>query len=185
MQHIYYSFILLLDLSSNRSLNSEPQMHSQSQIRSPSRDRYLLEEVLVVAQQHPFYNSSIRFPPTSQELLSLLQDPPVTLSKLELQSFPVVSKADISHTIQRLCESVERENTFKRAVYFSVTGGGSGMSMPLPFVTDSRENRTQRRIYGELLSQLRVIQEGDVAISIQNCGFLYRYDSIGLWRKVF
>ncbi|PVH93514.1 hypothetical protein DM02DRAFT_695764 [Periconia macrospinosa] len=139
-----------------------------------AQDRYLLEEVLVVARQHPFYNSSIRFPPTAQEVVSLIRDPSVTLSKLELQSFPVISKAGLNPIIQRLCESRERENTFKHAAYFSMTGGGSGKGMPMPFVTDSWENRTQRRIYGELLSQLRIIEPGDVAISINKCGFIYR-----------
>lgn len=77
--------------------------------------------------------------------------------------------------IERLVKDHSRDNTYRRSVYTSVTGGGSG-SQTLFFATDVLENRVHRANFGRLLRNTGVIKDDDWVLSTHWGGHLYRYD---------
>ncbi|KAM0232071.1 hypothetical protein ACHAPO_008105 [Fusarium lateritium] len=74
-----------------------------------------------------------------------------------------------------LVNDVSPENTYRRNVYTSVTGGGSTLSRPLFFATDALENRRHRAYFGEFLNKTGLIESGDWVVTIHCGGSLYRY----------
>lgn len=77
------------------------------------------------------------------------------------------------HTIQRLVDDTNPDNTFRRSVYASVTGGGFS-PRPLFFATDVYENRKHRAHFGKFLKTIGVIKPGDWAVTTHTAGELYR-----------
>lgn len=77
------------------------------------------------------------------------------------------------NTIRRLVDDVRPENTYRHAMYASITGGGSG-SKPLFFATDADENRNQRKQFGGLIKTCGIIRDGDWALTVHTTGELYR-----------
>lgn len=77
--------------------------------------------------------------------------------------------------IERLVKDNSPNNTYRRSVYTSVTGGGSG-SQALFFATDVLENRVHRANFGRLLHNTGVIDNDDWVLSTHWAGDLYRYD---------
>jgi hypothetical protein len=77
--------------------------------------------------------------------------------------------------IERLVKDDSPDNTYRRSVYTSVSGGGSG-SQALFFATDVLENRVHRSNFGRLLRNTGVIENDDWVLSTHWAGGLYRYD---------
>ncbi|KAG5659630.1 hypothetical protein KAF25_002189 [Fusarium avenaceum] len=121
----------------------------------PSHHGYSLQEVLAVARIHPFY-SDVEYPPDRNTV--------ETVTKQAATSYNV---------IERLVKDHSRDNTYRRSVYTSVTGGGSG-SQTLFFATDVLENRVHRANFGRLLRNTGVIKDDDWVLSTHWGGHLYR-----------
>lgn len=77
------------------------------------------------------------------------------------------------NTIQRLVNDTSPKNTYRHAIYASITGGGYG-AQPLFFATDSTENRYQRLLYGQLINTCGILRKGDWALTTHAAGELYR-----------
>lgn len=77
--------------------------------------------------------------------------------------------------IQRLINDTSFENSFRRSIYTSVTGGGGTSSSPLFFATNVYENRLHRSVFGRFLSKMGLIQVGDWVVTVHTAGELYRY----------
>lgn len=67
-------------------------------------------------------------------------------------------------------------NTFRHSTYISQTGGGGGGSQSLIFLTDSVENRAQRKACSNLLRKLNVFKASDCVLSMHSSGKMYRYE---------
>lgn len=65
------------------------------------------------------------------------------------------------------------ENTYRRSVYASTTGGGSG-GTPLFFATDVNEQRRQRALFGSFLNQIGLVKPEDWVLTLHSSGRLYR-----------
>ncbi|KAG8673603.1 hypothetical protein FPOAC1_006917 [Fusarium poae] len=164
---------------------------------------YSLADVLAVAKTHPFY-SDAKYPPTDEairaarEKASIQNSQPNYLSRslikplfnlfpftqqetstltpgeAELKARPLLHKHDLYDVIEKLVNDVSPENTYRRNVYTSVTGGGSTLSRPLFFATDALENRRHRAYFGEFLNKTGLIESGDWVVTIHCGGSLYR-----------
>ncbi|KAL9612965.1 MAG: hypothetical protein Q9167_002494 [Letrouitia subvulpina] len=162
---------------------------------------FSLSTVLSVARQHPFYNPTVRYPPTPEYISSLQkaskdeQDAEIQLSqqpllhKENLYQVPFPLNPNIPpfqpkanphipppsyKTIFRLTSDTHPTNTFRHSSYVSITGGGSGKSLPLLFVTSSSENTTQRLTIALLMESIAMVAPTDWVLNLHPSGFLYR-----------
>jgi hypothetical protein len=78
--------------------------------------------------------------------------------------------------VTRLFADNDPRNTFRHSTYISTTGGGGGGSQCLPFLTDSAENRAQRKACSDLLRKLNVLKANDCVLSMHTSGKMYRYE---------
>ncbi|KAF3920138.1 hypothetical protein AA313_de0202933 [Arthrobotrys entomopaga] len=131
---------------------------------------YSIREVIAVAKRHPFYNGSVEYPPSREEVQRILEE---DVADSDIQDFPLTSKADLYKTIERLVSDRSPENTFRHGCYLSITGGGFG-GMPMLFATDTKENRRHRAAAGALVKACGLIQLSDLVISLHSSGGLYR-----------
>ncbi|KAL6875920.1 hypothetical protein HDV57DRAFT_502453 [Trichoderma longibrachiatum] len=136
---------------------------------------YQLSEVLAIANVHPFYVAGSQYPPDQTVVQSLTKK--VKNEKEaendSLSSRPLIWKKDLYNTIQRLVNDTDPDNTYRRSVYASITGGGFG-SKPLFFGTDVYENRKQRAHFGRFLQTIGVLEPEDWALTTHCAGELYR-----------
>ncbi|KAF5626174.1 hypothetical protein F52700_8891 [Fusarium sp. NRRL 52700] len=110
---------------------------------------YSLTDVLAVARIHPFY-SSAKYPPGEVTIQNAREGAASKYERPDLKSWPLLRKPDF------------------------VTGGGGGVSKPLFFATDARENRRHRALFGEFLRKTGIIERGDWVLSTHHGGSLYR-----------
>lgn len=75
--------------------------------------------------------------------------------------------------IQRLVDDTSDANSYRQAVYVSITGGGFG-AKPLFFATDVYENRRHRARFGSFIRDMGIIEHGDWVLSTHCTGELYR-----------
>ncbi|KAF3907305.1 hypothetical protein ABW21_db0204017 [Orbilia brochopaga] len=147
---------------------------------------YTLKQVLSVAKVHPYYNSDVQYPPSAEDVRTILVDlskesngtsngaSNVTFSEdSALKSFPLISKERLYETITRLTADTSPQNTFRHGCYISITGGGSG-GMPMMFATDAGENRRHRLAAGALTRTCGLIDDTDFVLSLHSSGKLYR-----------
>ncbi|RVD83549.1 uncharacterized protein DFL_007934 [Arthrobotrys flagrans] len=135
---------------------------------------YSLKQVLAIAKVHPFYNPGIKYPPTQEEVIEIAN----SIDKndndgVNLSALPLATKETLYPTINRLWADDSPENSYRKAAYLSVTGGGSG-GKPMLFATDVFENRRHRAAAATLLRTCGVVEPGDVVFSVHACGYLYR-----------
>lgn len=78
-------------------------------------------------------------------------------------------------TIERLCADESVDNTYRRSSYVSITGGGSGTSLPMLFLTDSEENFNQRIAMGKLMKACKMVEPSDWVLNLHYSGNFYRY----------
>ena len=76
--------------------------------------------------------------------------------------------------IERLCNDVNPNNGFRRKSYISITGGGSGKSLPMLFLTDIEENRNQRISTARLIEACSMIEPSDWVLNMHPSGGFYR-----------
>ncbi|KAI9035029.1 uncharacterized protein KD926_004703 [Aspergillus affinis] len=141
-----------------------------------ARKTFPLAEILAVAKIHPFYNPSVVYPPDQEKIQSAVQSADTqSLEALRatFESLPLVSKKNLYHVIERLTKDLSPQNEYRRSSYVSITGGGSG-GLPLMFISDTRENRQQRAVFGEFLSTCGVIEPHDWILTTHASGYLYR-----------
>ncbi|KXG51202.1 uncharacterized protein PGRI_067740 [Penicillium griseofulvum] len=136
-------------------------------------DTYSLSEVIRVAKIHPFYNADQKYPPDAEAIHKALQSSPTKPEQTDLDLQPLLKKNDIYRVIKRLTNDTNPKNEYRRSVYISTTGGGSG-GLPLMFATDTKENRKHRAVFGEFLQTCRVIEPQDWVLTTHTSGFLYR-----------
>ncbi|OQE43299.1 hypothetical protein PENCOP_c003G06446 [Penicillium coprophilum] len=136
-------------------------------------DTYSLSEVIKVAEIHPFYNADRKYPPDPEAIHKALQYSSTESKQIDLHLQPLLRKDDIYRVIKRLTNDTDPRNEYRRSVYISTTGGGSG-GLPLMFATDTKENRKQRAVFGEFLKICKVIEPNDWVLSTHTSGFLYR-----------
>ncbi|KAE8145050.1 hypothetical protein BDV25DRAFT_134121 [Aspergillus avenaceus] len=74
------------------------------------------------------------------------------------------------------------QNEYRRSSYVSITGGGSG-GLPLMFLSDAKENRQQRAVFGEFLSTCGVVEPHDRIMTVHASGYFYR--SLDLMSEIF
>ncbi|KAE8380440.1 hypothetical protein BDV26DRAFT_302870 [Aspergillus bertholletiae] len=132
-----------------------------------------LREVLAVADIHPFYNPNVQYPPSPEALKSALELAHKQSEDSDLSSRPLVSKKDLYKAIARLTDDTSPQNEYRRSSYVSITGGGSG-GLPLMFMTDTKENRNQRTVFGEFLSTCGVVEPNDWILTTHVSGYFYR-----------
>ncbi|CEJ94149.1 hypothetical protein VHEMI09699 [[Torrubiella] hemipterigena] len=133
---------------------------------------YSLQNVLSVAKVHPYYNNSIEYPLSRDALREHIKKEAADTSS-DIAEWPLLRKKTLYNTIARLVDDIRPENTYRHAMYTSITGGGSG-SKPLFFATDADENRNQRKQFGGLIKACGIIRDGDWALTIHTTGELYR-----------
>lgn len=80
-------------------------------------------------------------------------------------------------TIERLCADENAENGFRLNSYISTTGGGSGRSIPMLFLTDAEENQNQRVAITLLMKACKMFEPSDWVLNLHTSGFLYRYST--------
>ncbi|KAK6837668.1 hypothetical protein RU639_001335 [Aspergillus parasiticus] len=134
---------------------------------------FSLKEVLAVAEIHPFYNPAVEYPPTPETIKSAIELADKRSTDIDLSSLPLVSKKDLYKAIARLTDDTSPQNEYRRSSYVSITGGGSG-GLPLMFVTDTKENRNQRAVFGEFLSTCGVVEPHDWILTTHASGYFYR-----------
>ncbi|CEJ87736.1 hypothetical protein VHEMI04499 [[Torrubiella] hemipterigena] len=132
---------------------------------------YSLQNVLSVAKVHPFFNDSIQYPLGKDALREYVKKEAAHAS--DIAEWPLLRKKTLYNTIARLVNDVRPENTYRHAMYASITGGGFG-SKPLFFATDADENRNQRKQFGRLIKTCGIIRHGDWALTVHAAGELYR-----------
>ncbi|KAJ5972719.1 uncharacterized protein N7479_002637 [Penicillium vulpinum] len=145
-------------------------------------DTYSLSEVIRVAEIHPFYNSDTKYPPDPEAIQKALQASPTEPKHTELSLQPLLKKNDIYRVIKRLTNDTNPRNEYRRSVYISTTGGGSG-GLPLMFATDTVENRKHRAVFGQFLNTCGVVEPHDWVLTTHTSGFLYR--SLDLISEIF
>lgn len=84
--------------------------------------------------------------------------------------------------IQRLSSDDSPQNDFRRSVYSSITGGGSG-GVPMLFLTDSIENRKHRYTAGRFLKTCGLVDPRDWILTVHVTGGFYR--SLDLLSEMF
>ncbi|CAF9908884.1 MAG: hypothetical protein GOMPHAMPRED_006346 [Gomphillus americanus] len=134
---------------------------------------YSLGQVLAIGQIHPFYNSEFEYPPNPEAVQTLQAQETEDADDIELNSFGILSKKALSRVTDRLINDLSPINTFRQREYMSLTGGGSG-SQPVPFMTDTLENRKQRTEFGQFLRRTGLVKDGDWLITVHYSGDLYR-----------
>lgn len=77
--------------------------------------------------------------------------------------------------IQRLIKDASPDNTFRRGIYTSITGGGGTGKAPLFFATDVHENRAHRARFGAFLRSVGLVSDTDWVVTVHTAGDLYRY----------
>ncbi|KAA8651451.1 uncharacterized protein ATNIH1004_000334 [Aspergillus tanneri] len=133
---------------------------------------YTLSDILAIAKVHPFY-SDTKYPPTREDLPSVLAASKNDGISVDLKSFPLTKKSTLYQEIARLTADTNPHNGYRQNTYISTTGGGSG-GPPMVFATDSGENRQQRATIGALMRAFRVIEPGDWVLSMHVSGSFYR-----------
>ncbi|KAI1424750.1 hypothetical protein F5Y12DRAFT_750787 [Xylaria sp. FL1777] len=136
-------------------------------------DVYSLQDVLAIAKIHPFYNQETKYPPDACAVRAARKRVAEQEVEVDLKLFPLLWKNDLYTTIERLVDDTSSENTYRRSVYASTTGGGYG-NKPLFFATDTDENRKQRATFGQLLRTIGVVIPGDWVLTVHSAGELYR-----------
>ncbi|GAB0132235.1 hypothetical protein EsDP_00000676 [Epichloe bromicola] len=131
---------------------------------------FSLQKVLAAGQIHPFYNSSVPYPP-SPERVKKLQEDARAGENLDLKSFKILQKDTLYDVNERLLDDLSPQNYFRHRAYVSLTGGGSG-SRPLCFITDVDENRKHRAEFGQFLQTTGLIQNGDWLLTTHYAGDL-------------
>ncbi|KAK6353573.1 hypothetical protein TWF696_005535 [Orbilia brochopaga] len=139
---------------------------------------YTLKQVLTVAKDHPYYNKDVKYPPSAEDVIRILdtiekQSDGTSHEDIDLRSFPLTPKDTLYETIQRLTADTSSENTFRHSCYISITGGGSG-GMPMMFATDAGENRRHRMAAGVLAKTCGLVEPTDFVMSLHSSGKLYR-----------
>ncbi|CEL00915.1 hypothetical protein ASPCAL00507 [Aspergillus calidoustus] len=132
-----------------------------------------LADVLAVAKIHPFYNEGVEYPPDQIAIQKALRLGAEQAKEITLESFPLLTKKDLYHVIDRLLKDPSTGNEFRRSAYLSTTGGGSG-ALPLMFATDTIENRRHRADFGGFMRACQVIDSGDMVLTTHTSGHLYR-----------
>ncbi|CAG8928439.1 unnamed protein product [Penicillium salamii] len=144
-------------------------------------DYYSIRDILSVASRHPFYNREVQYPPNAKEIAQLL-DPQTQTAVPELRSLHLTQKEDLYEQIQRLSVDDSPQNDFRRSVYSSITGGGSG-GVPMLFLTDSTENRKHRLTAGRFLKTCGLVDPRDWIVTVHVSGGFYR--SLDLLSEMF
>ncbi|KAM3524049.1 hypothetical protein NHJ13051_004762 [Beauveria bassiana] len=134
---------------------------------------YSLHTVLAVAKKHSFYDQSVTYPPDIGVIKTIVEQSEADGQSGGLASWPLLHKKTLYSRIQRLINDTSPQNTFRQAIYASITGGGRG-AQPLFFATDVEENRLQRAEYGKLLARTGILKRGDWVVTVHSAGGLYR-----------
>ncbi|KAJ5641482.1 hypothetical protein N7490_005482 [Penicillium lividum] len=137
------------------------------------KDTYSLFEVLEVAKIHPFYNGNVEYPPGADTIHGVLERAAADHKEPNLDAFPLLQKEDLYEVIKRLTNDLNPQNHYRHSAYISTTGGGSG-GLPLMFATDSKENRTQRKVFGTLMRTCGMVESQDWVLTMHTSGYLYR-----------
>ncbi|CAH0050805.1 unnamed protein product [Clonostachys solani] len=134
---------------------------------------FSLEEVLAVAKRHPFYDPSVQYPPHKDAIRAIREQVAAQPSASGLSSQPLLWKSSLYKAIQRLVDDTSTQNTFRRGIYASSTGGGSSPE-PLFFATDVAENRQHRLAFGRFLGTAGLVTDRDWVVTIHPEGELCR-----------
>ncbi|BDD63644.1 hypothetical protein MAP00_008513 [Monascus purpureus] len=134
---------------------------------------FSLAEILAVAKIHPFYNPNAQYPPGAETIESAVHQAAKQSTDIDLSSVPLISKKDLYKVIARLTDDTSRQNEYRRSSYISITGGGSG-GLPLMFMTDARENRKHRAVFGKFIGTCRVAEPYDWILTTHCSGYFYR-----------
>ncbi|KAI6777649.1 uncharacterized protein J7T54_003818, partial [Emericellopsis cladophorae] len=140
---------------------------------------YSLSEILADADAHPFYAAEAEYPPDPRTLRDIQtqviekSDVAAGADSGHLQARPLLWKTNLYTAIQRLIADTSPSNTFRRGVYSSVTGGGSGPN-PLFFATDVHENRRHRAQFGAFIRRMGLLSDADWVVTLHMGGGLYR-----------
>ncbi|KAJ5781213.1 hypothetical protein N7457_006373 [Penicillium paradoxum] len=145
-------------------------------------ETYQIPEVLAVAQLHPFYVPSVKYPPDAETIKRAQDQARRNVEKFDLSSQGFLYKKDLFHTVDRLVNDLSPENTYRRSCYTSMTGGGSGGAQLL-FVTDVHENRRHRAYFGKFLKATGIVEETDWILTTHFEGHIYR--SMDLMAELF
>jgi phenylacetate-coenzyme A ligase PaaK-like adenylate-forming protein len=136
---------------------------------------YTLADVLAVADIHPFYDPDVQYPPDATIVQQARDRATETLSDvIQLKDRQLLWKKDLYTTIQRLISDTSPENTFRRGIYTSITGGGGTGKVPLCFATDVHENRAHRAKFGAFLRSMGLVSDKDWVVTVHQAGGLYR-----------
>ncbi|TQN66997.1 hypothetical protein CSHISOI_08452 [Colletotrichum shisoi] len=154
---------------------------SLSTLRSPyehltpaESDRaFSLADVLAIRSIHPFYSPHVLYPPNADAIRKARRRAARGAGEMDLKRQPLLWKKDLYTAIERLINDPSPRNTFRRSIYTSTTGGGSG-SKPLFFATDVHENRRQRALFGRFLRHIGLATEKDWIVTVHSAGNLYR-----------
>ncbi|KAK7215778.1 hypothetical protein V2G26_003781 [Clonostachys chloroleuca] len=134
---------------------------------------FSLEEVLAVAKRHPFYSPSVQYPPDKDAILAIREQVAAQPQPPNLLSQPLLWKSSLYKAIQRLVGDTSTQNTFRRGIYASSTGGGSSRE-PLFFATDVSENHHHRFAFGRFLGTVGLVTDKDWVVTIHPEGELCR-----------
>ncbi|KAL6712900.1 hypothetical protein ACLMJK_009455 [Lecanora helva] len=134
---------------------------------------YSIADVLNVAQIHPFYTPSVRYPPSPDEIAVAVQRNDRSASG-QLSRQPLLRKDRLYKTIERLYADTTPENHYRTNSYLSITGGGSGKSLPMVFLTDAEENQNQRLAMSQIMKAIKMVDRTDWVLNIHPGGLLYR-----------
>lgn len=137
-------------------------------------EAFSLAEILAVAKIHPFYNPDVQYPPGAEAIESAVYQAAKQSTDIDLSSLPLISKKDLYKVIARLTDDTSPQNEYRRSSYISITGGGSG-GLPLMFMTDARENRKHRAVFGKFIGTCRVAEPYDWVLTTHCSGHFYRY----------
>ncbi|KAJ9215857.1 hypothetical protein DTO166G4_2401 [Paecilomyces variotii] len=147
-----------------------------------AENTYCMADVLAIASIHPFYSNNT-YPPSSEELPTILERQRESPKDLKLSSFPLTRKDTLYKEIARLTTDCDPRNGYRRGTYISTTGGGSASGFPMVFATDSIENRQQRAVFGSFLRSCGIVGPGDWVLTMHSAGQLYR--ALDLMAEVF
>ncbi|KAF6804232.1 hypothetical protein CPLU01_16070, partial [Colletotrichum plurivorum] len=146
--------------------------HGPHQPSVPPSLAYSLAGVLSVAKIHPFYSRS-QYPP-DDDGVRVAREQGASITDADLTTQPLLRKKDLYTAIERLVNDTSAQNTYRRNVYTSVTGGGSTNSKHLFFATDALENRRHRAYFGQMLRDLGLIKPGNWVVKTHATSDLYR-----------
>ncbi|KAJ0161858.1 hypothetical protein CTA2_5480 [Colletotrichum tanaceti] len=134
---------------------------------------FSLADVLAIRSIHPFYNPHVLYPPDADAIRTVRRRAARGAGEVDLKRQPLLWKKDLYIAIERLINDSSPQNTFRRSIYTSTTGGGSG-SKTLFFATDVHENRRQRALFGRFLRHMGLATEKDWIVTVHSAGNLYR-----------